>query len=189
MATDASLVCSISVRVERDGKIVVNSSTHPKQPPLQDHMHSDLWSSVYCPRSSGEVMGNGKQCAELCTWLKQWRNDDNSESAPSITGKERETAQRKHRKGPKVSEWWEKDCDEDFVPPEKVNLSKGRSGLCQRYLSGDGEEGVGGEEEGEGGETSVMLLCGPHGAGKTAAVYASAEELGFRVTSTLDTWS
>ena len=189
MATDASLICSISVRVERDGKIIVNSSTHPKQPPLQDHMHSDLWSSVYRPRNSGEVLGNGKQCAELCTWLKRWRNDDNSEPASFITGREREMAQRKHRKGPKVSEWWEKDCDEDFVPPEKVNLSKGRSGLCQRYLSGDGEDGVGEEEEEDGEETSVMLLCGPHGAGKTAAVYASAEELGFRVTSSLDTQS
>jgi hypothetical protein len=182
-STDDSVLCSITVRVEGDGRIVVNGSAYPKQPPLHHHMHSDLWSSVYRPQSSGEVMGNGKQCAELCTWLKRWRNGDDSESAPSITAKERGT-QRKHRKGPKVNEWWEKDCDEDFVPPEKVNLSKGRSGLCQRYLSGDGEEGVEGEEEGEGGETSVMLLCGPHGAGKTAAVYASAQQMGFRVINT-----
>ena len=185
-SNDASLFCSISVRVERGGKIIVDGSAYPRQSPLHDHMHSDLWSSVYRPLSSGEMIGNSKQCSELCTWLKRWKNGDNSEPVPSFIAKER-GAQRQHRKGPKNSEWWEKDCDEDFVLPEKVNLSRGRSGLCRRYLSGDGEEGVEGqEEEEEGGETSVMLLCGPHGAGKTAAVYASAEQMGFRVTNTLD---
>ena len=185
-SSDASLPCSISVRMEEGGKIIVDGSAYPKQPPLHDHMHSDLWSSVYRPLSSGEMIANSKQCSELCTWLKRWKSGDNSDPAPSVIAKE-QGAQRQHRKGPKVSGWWEKDCDEDFVPPEKVNLSKGRSGLCRRYLSGDGEEGVEGEEEEEeGGRRSVMLLCGPHGAGKTAAVYASAEQMGFRVTNSLN---
>lgn len=179
--TDASLPCSIFVRAERDGGIVVDNFAYPKQLSLHDHMHSDLWSSVYHPRNSGEMIENGSQCSELCTWLKRWKNVDHSERAPPVAAKERQ-AQRKHCKGPKVNEWWKKDCDDDFVPPEKVSLSKGRSGLCQRYLSGDGEEGLKGWEEDEGeDEVSVMLLCGPHGAGKTAAVYASAQQMGFRV--------
>ncbi len=184
-SSNASLPCSISVMVERDGRIIVDSSAYPREPPLHDHMHSDLWSSVYRPQTSNEVIGNSKQCSGLCNWLKRWKQSgNNSEPASSVVAKER-GAHRQRCKGPKVNEWWENDRDEDFVPPEKVNLSKGRSGLCQRYLSGDGgsseeEESVKGED-GEGGETSVMLLCGPHGAGKTAAVYAAADQLEFRV--------
>ena len=184
-ASDACLPYSISVRVERDGRILVDSSAYPRQPPLHNHMHSDLWSSVYRPLSSSEVIGNSKQCSELCNWLKQWKHSvNNSKPAPSVVAN-KQMSHKQCRKGPKVNEWWEKDCDEDFVPAEKVNLSKGRSNLCRRYLSGDGEsseeeESVR-EEDGEEGETSVMLLCGPHGAGKTAAVYAAANQLGFKV--------
>ena len=180
---DHSLRCSISVRVETDRKITVESSAYPKPSQLQDHMHSDLWSSVYRPQNTSEVIGNRRQSSELCTWLKRWKNRSSSQDTQSITTKEK-VSRKKCSKYRKVNGWWENDDDKDFVPPRKVNMSKGRSGLCQRYLAGDNESSEGeSEEEGEMKEdmTSVMLLCGPPGSGKTSSVYASADQLGFRV--------
>ena len=177
---EGSLMCSVSVRLERGGKIVVESSAYPKQSQLHDHMHSDLWSSVYRPRNSSEVLGNSKQCSDLCAWLNKWKSGFSSHAPPAV--QREHGANRKHRKCRKINGWWGDDRDEDFVPPEKVNLSKGRNGLCQRYLAGDGSSSEGeGAVDGEEGGTSVMLLSGPSGAGKTAAVYASADQLGFRV--------
>ena len=47
--------------------------------------------------------------------------------------------------------------------------------------SSESDPSGGSEDEEEGVPPRVVLLCGPHGSGKTAAVYACATELGFKV--------
>lgn len=46
------------------------------------------------------------------------------------------------------------------------------------WLGGDGSEGLGGAED---MLCNTVLITGPTGVGKTAAVYACAQELGFKV--------
>ncbi len=59
-------------------------------------------------------------------------------------------------------DWWTED-DEDFDLSDSDNASE--------------------EEESGLGLCNTMLITGPHGVGKTAMVYALAEELGYKVNS------
>lgn len=55
------------------------------------------------------------------------------------------------------------------------------SALCScvdSWLGGDGSEGM---EDAEDMLCNTLLITGPTGVGKTAAVYACAQELGFKV--------
>ena len=174
-----SLTCSITVRVS-DDRVTVDPSAYPRDAELHDHMHSDLWSVIYRPRRSSEVIGNSAPCSSLCTWLNRWKAERSTgEAAGSRKGAE--TDLRHRSKLHNSNGWWMSDRDDDFIPPDQSRPRK-KSGLAQRYLDGD-IDAVSTEEE---DLCSVMLLCGPPGSGKTAAVYACAEELGFGVSSYSD---
>ena len=170
-SSGSSLRCSIAVKVGVAGKITVDHSLYPRPYEVQDHMHSDLWSSIYRPRKCSEVIGNSIECSQLQRWLKQWK----ARTTPEPTDKK--VARRPLRSHRKTEEWWFSERDEDFILPGEERRGKRRSGLSRKYLEGDSDA----ESADDDDVMSVMVLCGPHGSGKTAAVYACAQELGFGV--------
>lgn len=165
-----SLFCSIAVKVEGQ-RISVDRAAYPRPMALHNHMHSDLWSCIYRPRKSSEVIGNSIQCSRICNWLARWKAHGATEK------KVKEVPQRTRNRPRQASAWWISHPDTDFVPADRLKCSKGRSSLSQRYLNSDSDAEVDEEDE----LCPVMVVCGPTGSGKSAAVYACAEELGFGV--------
>ena len=169
----SSLTCHIAVNVDKCG-ITVDHSVYPKQVVLQNHVHSDLWSEIYRPRRSSEMIGNRQQCTRLCTWLRKWEKE---RAIPEAGKKETRCVPLQCSKHRKVEGGWANDSDDDFMPPSQLMGLKRKGGLAQKYLESDSDV----EADEEENLNPVMLVYGPTGSGKTAAIYACAEELGFGV--------
>ena len=165
---------------------------------------TDLWTELYRPRESGQVIGNRRGVQQLQNWLQQWKNkcsdrtntsDQSRQPAEQAGGVRKQlclgTGKRdgvkRSRENSPTPEWVWRGEEDDFVSLSHLRRRK----RCARRVvdSSDSEgEGVvsgGGEEEEVERESvcSVLLLCGGEGWGKTAAVYACANELGFKVKS------
>ena len=178
--SDGRLLCSINVKVVKGEKkkreIIVDRSSYPKPHQLQDHMHSDLWSSIYRPRKCSEVIGNSDQCSQLCAWLRRWSNERTP--TPKVEKKETRAVLRPRSQTKNSDEWWFTELDEDFVLPARGRRRKKQSGLAQKYLEEDSDV----EDDDDDDIKPVMVVCGPVGCGKTAAIYACAQEMGFGVS-------
>ena len=151
---------------------------------------TELWSDVYRPQSREEVIGNKVKVQCLFEWLRTWKNKCSSRQNASdqlplpATTKKRRRKQFSDLKGSESQSSRERSptpewvCgDDDFLSVRHVRRSRKRV-----VMSSSGSEGE--EEEGESGEgvSSVVLLCGGVGCGKTASVYACAAELGCKVS-------
>ena len=160
---------------------------------------ADLWSEVYRPQCSAEVIGNRAGVQQLHSWLQTWRNKcSNRQNVSDEFPKpvEKRCGNRERRKlsdwngvqprGSRGSsptpEWVHREGSEDFM--SLAHLRRRKRVLWQTHSSeSEGEEGGEREERREGEVvSSVLLLCGKEGCGKTAAVYACAAELGFKVS-------
>lgn len=157
---------------------------------------SEVWTEVYRPQCSSEVIGNRPQVCRLRAWLSQWkarccsqREDDGSKKAKSqeravnvtrgptksISSQEIHSSHGAATKRGSVP-FWVSEEDSDFL--SLAHLQRRRSAPLRCRDSSDEDEHGG---EGEDSLCSVFLLCGDHGCGKTAAVYACAQELGYKV--------
>lgn len=136
-----------------NSKLVVDYLALSKQ---EDY--SLQWTQIYSPTRANQMIGNSTACSSLLQWLQSWSKKCSGKKAG---GKNKQELLLKQRKGRTDS------SDPDFLPS---NYS------CDR---GDFTNDSSTEEE----LLPAALLCGPHGSGKTAAVYACAAESGFKVTS------
>ncbi|KAG7227667.1 hypothetical protein INR49_029428 [Caranx melampygus] len=126
-----------------------------------DILHRDfsfqdaLWTDKYHPQCSNEVIGNSVQVNKLHSWLKKWKlRADCSE----------------RRK-------MEEQKDED----NSSGITKPLSFCADLWDCGDFQGEAGAEDSREDPLCNTMLITGPPGVGKTASVYACAQELGFKV--------
>ena len=143
----------------------------------------DMWTELYRPQSSSEVIGNKVKVQQLYSWLRNW-----STNKPIAGGGGEGRAQPRSascelkrsgckREGSPTPEWaW---GSQDFL-----SLSHLRRKMRRRKVEGSSDSEAEGEESGEEceGVSSVLLLCGGVGSGKTAAVHACAAELGCKVS-------
>lgn len=168
--------------------------TPPPFPSRSPSFQSELWTDIYRPVTSSEVIGNRTHVERLLAWLRAWgakysnlspeSNGQTQEcSAPTRTGSvslstKNSAPEKTERAPPTPVPWWAKDVDDsDFVSIAHLR----RKRVVSRFPnSSDTDEG-GSEEGEEESPCPVMLLCGDHGSGKTAAVYACAKELGYKV--------
>ncbi|XP_032823243.2 ATPase family AAA domain-containing protein 5 isoform X1 [Petromyzon marinus] len=111
-----------------------------------------LWTEKYQPRSKDEIIGNSAAVRKLHGWLKEWK---------SRADREAERASRREKTESQVKMFKGSGSESDF-----------------QSESGDDESS---SSEDEDSLCHGMLLTGPPGVGKTAAVYACAQELGFKV--------
>lgn len=119
--------------------------------------YSLQWTQIYSPTQAKQVIGNSTACGTLLTWLQSWSNKC-SKKAVSNTN-------NRLRKGRTTS------SDPDFIPSNYFCTKGDFTRHMQMNDSATGEL------------LPAALLCGPHGSGKTAAVYTCAAESGFKVTS------
>ncbi|XP_057698492.1 ATPase family AAA domain-containing protein 5b isoform X2 [Corythoichthys intestinalis] len=110
-----------------------------------------LWTDKYSPRCANEVIGNILQVSKLHNWLKMWK-------LHTASSENRTVKQLKS----------EEKCS--------GNISTQDTWDC-----GDFQGDVGSKEPHEEPLCNAMLITGPSGVGKTASVYACAQELGFQV--------
>ena len=156
---------------------------------------SELWTEIYRPQKASEVIGNSVQVKQLSDWLREWKarctSQRESASVSNVIESRRGNSSKKcgegasrvicSREGSSTRSsipLWVSEEDGDFV-----SLAHLRRRHCVRGprfpdSSDTDEESSGGEE----GVCPVTLLCGDHGSGKTAAVYACAQELGYKVS-------
>lgn len=116
--------------------------------------HASLWMDHWRPQCAAHVLGNEASAAILRDWLHDLRVSYSGTQQRHIQTR---VAPRK-RGRPRV------DDDDEFDPDEAAWFDQFRS-------TGDEEATL----------TNCMVLVGPTGVGKSAAVYACAAEVGFEV--------
>lgn len=152
------LTCSIPIQVS-DNKVLVDNMALSKQ---RDSRYSLHWTQIYSPVQTKQVIGNSSACSALLQWLQCWeRKCCRKKSSGNVSNK------RKLRKG--LNQLAADFSDPDFVP-SKYSCDQN---FTTRVRTDDDDT----EDE----LSPAVLLCGPHGSGKTAAVYACAAESGFKV--------
>lgn len=184
-------------KVDADSSGQVSPATVPQPSCKPGLFGSELWTEIYRPQQASEVIGNGAQVKQLHSWLCDWKvrcssqrdavsTDGVSEPTKSSSGtKQRGTAAVRHweeSSGSSSSKSsipsWVREEDNDFI--SLAYLRRKHSGGALRFPdSSETDEESSGEEE---GVCPVTILCGDHGSGKTAAVYACAQELGYKVS-------
>ncbi|XP_078611468.1 ATPase family AAA domain-containing protein 5-like [Branchiostoma floridae x Branchiostoma japonicum] len=131
----------------------------------QDGIQDSLWTDKYQPRSSSEVIGNTGAMKKLRGWLHDWKIRADKEMRRMMKEMKKQKKAQKNAAKKSCSQgsgdWWDDD-DSDFD------------------ISDDGDSDYNEEEE-EDGLCNTMLVLGPTGIGKTSAVYACAQELGYKV--------
>lgn len=157
---------------------------------------TQLWAQKYAPKSAAEVLQPRNQAIALRDWLKNLTIStvDSGNLATSSPVKcaptnARATATKKHKPREKKRHSAEGDLDGFIVSSSSEEESMGPS-LIPNSLSGESIALSLGAELSEldsshsrNGErpSNVAVISGPHGCGKTAAVYAVAKELGYEV--------
>ena len=155
-----------------------------------------LWVSKYAPKSAAEVLQNGKEMDTLRRWLSSLvtnsidsgnKQQSDSHNETDVKQPEKLGKGRPRKKRRKVS----KDLD-DFVVSseddqaemqdfsEHEDLSYVQVSNIQRSVVRTELTHLS-NQAGSSRKTNAVLLSGPHGCGKTAAIYAVAHELGFEV--------
>eukprot|EP01137_Pigoraptor_chileana_P034289 Opistho-2@26608 len=134
------------------------------------------WADRYKPRSGDDVLGNNETVRCISRWLASWKAQI---SPPPYSDEASKPKANNKRRG---------------------NAGRGKKGKRRRVISssdGDGENSddafcssgsdfesigvVSGRDDDTTTALPPLLLTGPPGSGKTAAVYACANELGFAV--------
>lgn len=152
------------------------------------------WAHKYAPKRAEDVLQPGREALILRDWLKsltifsvEHGNGESSKAPGSfiIPVKADGTLKRKKRKRAEElddflvsSEEDESNDSDEFKVLDDVRISANLRSPSKRSLirakdAGHGSPGTRG--------TNAVVISGPHGCGKTAAVYAAAEELGFEV--------
>ena len=144
------------------------------------------WMHKYAPQAAEDVLQQGHEVNMLRDWLKgstirsvEFRDNGNPSRASSVAAKRRGPKKRKRPEeldGFVVSSDEEASLMAEITDPESVQP---RNSLWKksviRSVDATGVPGLGGRS------TNAVVISGPHGCGKTAAVYAIAQELGFEV--------
>lgn len=145
------------------------------------------WVHKYSPTSANQVLQAGLEVLVLRDWLKtltinsvDFRPGDASKTRDSSVSSRRATTKRKKRRAEEL-EGFVLSSDEEAiemcpltkpVDPHPTNLMQKKSVIRSRDV-GDSSNGE--------RVSNAVVISGPHGCGKTAAVHAVAQELGFEV--------
>ena len=139
------------------------------------------WSHKYAPRSADQVLQRGKEAVILRDWLKRlsvFSTEPHVKSSKTNS----EKIQRKKRRRIEEMDGFLVSSDDDndtmdaiSEPDEQRSLHRSTKGSVLR------SEGTATTSGTPKNVAISMIISGPHGCGKTAAVYAVAQELGFEV--------
>ncbi|KAL6809595.1 hypothetical protein J3E69DRAFT_351075 [Trichoderma sp. SZMC 28015] len=141
------------------------------------------WIQKYAPVTAAQVLQPGKEALLLSDWLQALRVQ--SVGSGSSEGDKSKGKPKKKRKKNKLdgfvidSEEEDAEMDEISDTDEDWAALPGSGLLKRSVMRSINMAGKGSKEQGR--LTNAIVLSGPHGSGKTAAVYAVAKELDFEI--------
>jgi len=124
-----------------------------------------LWTDAYAPTNSLDVLANRKSIQYLKNWLNKWK---------LRAGEEVVATPKKKKKPPAVAS---KAAKRKRINSEGLDIDDIEVVVEEKSNSEWSSNGDIGEDE----LWNCVLLMGPAGCGKTASIYALAQELGFNV--------
>ena len=144
------------------------------------------WMHKYAPKAAKDVLQQSHEVGLLRDWLKgstirsvEFRDNGNSSRGSSVASRRRGPKKRKRAEeldGFIISSDEEASLMDEITDPESFQPRKSLlKKSVIRSADATGVPGTGGRS------TNAVVISGPHGCGKTAAVYAVAQELGFEV--------
>ena len=143
------------------------------------------WTQKYAPKTADEVLQKGAEAGMLKTWLqKSTVQAVEGGLGGSKLSKPQNVSKRK-RKSKEIDDFVvstedEGDDMDEITEPEDAASIAGKFGMTKKTVIRAGDAAALASKE-PCKLTNAILLSGPHGCGKTAAVYAVAKELGFEV--------
>lgn len=187
---------------EEDG---LGKSQVPQSPshPAVQHMYEEIatsltafdkfecetqdWVRKYAPACAGHVLQGGREVFILRDWLKTltinavgFRVSDTSKTRASSVSSRRATTKRKRRRVEELDDFV-LSSDEETNEMCQVTDSEDRqfkNSTLKKSVIRSRDAGSSGNGE---RVPNAVVISGPHGCGKTAAVHAVARELGFEV--------
>ncbi|XP_078347147.1 uncharacterized protein LOC144632387 isoform X2 [Oculina patagonica] len=153
------------VELDKPSDAAVTSNTENSS--VEGFVNDTLWTDLYRPLRSTEVMANASAVSKLRSWLEEWKIKREKTLRKELQQQKRLLAIQKGKSTASSSqgsghtlEWWDDDSDSDFQMSDNASDDSDTEG---------------------GGLSTAMFISGPTGVGKTAMVYACAEELGYKV--------
>lgn len=152
------------------------------------------WTHKYAPKRAEEVLQSGPEALVLRDWLKSLtitsvgsgRSEPPKGRDNSVTSKRLDAnSRRKKRKRAEELDGFVISSDEETVEMEELACPEISESDAQYRFSGKksvvrAANILGPHAEGQRAANAIVI-SGPHGCGKTAAVYAVAQELDFEV--------
>ncbi|KAH8899074.1 P-loop containing nucleoside triphosphate hydrolase protein [Thozetella sp. PMI_491] len=145
-----------------------------------------MWTQKYAPTSASEVLQPGREAFMLRDWLQALIVQSvHTGSGDGEKPKKGKSSAPKKKKKKKLDDFIVSSDEEDNEMNEVSDneadwLPSGGHGIMKKTVVRSGDLAGRGSKEGTR-VTNIVVISGPHGCGKTAAVYAAAKELDFEV--------
>jgi DNA polymerase III delta prime subunit len=152
------------------------------------------WTQKYSPKAAADVLQSGREALILREWLQKLTvqsvetgpGDRATSRASSVTrtGPKTENAGKRKRKSKKldgfvISSDEEDNAMDEITDPEDNVASDADLGFFKKTVIRAGDVAKNSKDPAR--VTNAVVVSGPHGCGKTAAIYAVAKELDFEV--------
>ncbi|KAF5018101.1 hypothetical protein F66182_9940 [Fusarium sp. NRRL 66182] len=145
------------------------------------------WSHKYAPSAASEILQAGKEALLLKDWLQTLKVQSvNTVSVDTGTskGKAKTKAVPKKRKKADLGDFIVNSDDEanemGEISEDDEDWAPAGSGLLKKTVVRGLNAATKGSND-QGRLANAVVVSGPHGSGKTAAIYAVAKELGFEI--------
>ncbi|KAI3395510.1 hypothetical protein diail_1226 [Diaporthe ilicicola] len=141
------------------------------------------WAQKYTPKAAVEVLQYGKEAFLLRDWLQALKVQ--SVDTGDAKGKPAKSGPPKKKRKKNKTDDFIVDSDEEanemdeVSDPEEDDWSPDRRGSKRTVIRAGDTQAK--DSKGTSRLTNAVVISGPHGCGKTAAVYAIAKELDFEV--------
>ncbi|XP_048248109.1 ATPase family AAA domain-containing protein 5-like isoform X2 [Haliotis rufescens] len=140
----------------KGGKLSLPKKSESVPAPEVIRVGEMMWTERYQPSHSMEVLGHTAHLQKLKSWLLEWKHRTHKEARKMRLQMLKQAQPKAVAKAEEDNAWWgEEDSDFDMDTDDSEDED---DSLC-----------------------NTMLITGPHGVGKTASVYALAQELGYKV--------